>query len=130
MNLNEQLRQAYEAGRRQGLNEQFGGQPAAVPSIHPSPDGVMIPIDQFDSAPDGFGGPHGPMPDRDPLGRPGKNVMYPVSLEDGTIVYPDGTIIYPDGTVVYTDNKGRQRYISPKPPRNWEDDEDGPGPPP
>jgi hypothetical protein len=25
MNLNEQLRQAYEDGRRQGLNEQFGG---------------------------------------------------------------------------------------------------------
>ena len=123
MNLNEQIRQAYNAGRRQGLNEQFGGQIVPVPSLQPGPGGVMIPIDQHDSAPDGFGDPGGPAFDRD-----GKNVMYPVSLPDGTIVYPDGTIVYPDGTVVYTDNKGRQRYISPKPPRNWEDDEDG-GPP-
>lgn len=96
MNLNEQLRQAYNAGRRQGLNEN-------IAPIQSTPDGY--PIYKYNPYP--FGGP--PIPpgtppdDGDPPGgNPRFNVREPGELlPDGSILFPDGSILFPDDHRLY-----------------------------
>ena len=75
MNLNEQLQQAYQAGRRQSLSEQM------IPRQWQMPD-WPLPSPLFSNG--------------NPVYPPG-TVLWP----NGTIIHPDGTTLYPNGTVTY-----------------------------
>ena len=122
MNLNEQLRQAYEDGRRQALNENVPVPPAEVPFDY----GPTYPEGAPGPPPGYFYDPSRDQSVKEPVEEPVKPGGYldvddgvitpntpghfgnpPAGIQpDGTYVSPDGTVTKPDGTVVLPDNGG------------------------